>query len=558
MEFLPHFFQAWDYAVQTNFDALVTQVTANLALLLKVLSSHVDFLAYGTLLCKTVLQTTAVRRLSRSLSAPPAKENIISPALRLLNEITRFNEGAHAKAVYAKRDFTLEPKILGRNISLWKDSREDPELQRRKPSVRINAVRYLLANLIYQDELAKTEILSNTNVVRAIFDHLQADPPFLIYEILDATKDHIFQDKTISRYVKSRILTGKTLSHIAGLYLYQMVEENIKDQKSPDEVAHEFLLMICTSPAYGVMLPSNGYYPPAAEEDEGDAVVEDAAEYAAEFGIDPSEHLQNRRRIRNVILGEFIQSLRPYASTLQQELVVAIFKACPELVADYFIQKQLFNYDPKLTSTWIGYSSFLYKTIEIPAPKYLGGRRSYREYPPAVSTVIQNILPQLLTQQVLTKCLNSSSELVNLFAVRVLVVAFHKLRNVLQDYGTAARSRSSKLWEQGAQRLISEFCQRCPTMSVVITASRRPVFQKEMLREAIARLLRLYFEVTPQVALEQKFDVSIPLCNALTQAEKPADASEDWAFRIMELEHWLQIARHSPSMRWWQKNSKYQ
>ncbi|KAF2188316.1 hypothetical protein K469DRAFT_661021 [Zopfia rhizophila CBS 207.26] len=553
-EFLPTFIQAWDYAAETNFEALLSQVTANLALLLKVLSSDSQFQDYGVLLCKTVLQPSIARRLNRSLSAAPTKENVISPVLRLLTEIVSFNEGAQAKSVYARRDFTLEPKILGRNLGLRKESTGDKDLDQRKPGVRNNAVRYLLTHLKYQDELVKTEILSNWNIVRALLDHLHSDPPSLIVEILDVMKNHVFLDKTIQRQIKSRILTERTLSNIAGLYRYQVAEDFISEgQKNPDAAAHEFLVLVCTSPAFGVMLPSNGFYVPANEEDDMDVIMDDSAEFAMDLGFGISDDSDKKRRIRNVILGEFIQSLRPYANILQQELLLAIFQACPELVADYFLRKEAFHYEPKLTSTWIGYSSFLYQTVELPVPPHLGIRRGYRGYPPSISVVIQSVLPQPLNQQVLTKCLNHSSDLVNFFAIRVLIVAFHKLRAILQEFKNAALSRSSKSWEQASKRLVTEFCQRCPQMKTVILAFRRPSFQKGMMREAITRLLRLYYEITPQVALQEKFDVSIPLCNALTKAEQPADAAEDKALRILELEHWAQIARHSPAMRWWQK-----
>ncbi|KAF2703687.1 hypothetical protein K504DRAFT_463409 [Pleomassaria siparia CBS 279.74] len=552
--FLPHHIQAWDFAAVSNYDALLAQTTAGLALLVKVFSSHTDFVEYGALLCKTILQSTVARRLGRSLSASPSQDNIISPVLRLLTELTRFNEGAHARAIYAKRDFTLEPKILGRNIGLWTDPKGKAVVDlQRKPSVRVNAVRYFLTHLQYLDEVAKIELLSNRNIVRSVFDHLHADPPFLIFEILNILRIHVFQDKTIPRQVKSRILTGRTLSHIAGLYRYLPAEGSIPEgHKAPDEVAHEFLKLVCTSPAYGVMLPTNGLYP-MANDDEGDAGMEDAAEFALDFGIDPSETLEGKGPVRNVILGEFTQSLKPYANILQQELVVAIFKSCPELVAHYFLHKETFNYEPKLTSTWVGFSSFLYETIELPVPTYFGAKRGYRDYPPAISTLIQSILPQPLTQQVLTKCLNQSSDLVNLFAVRVLIVAFHKLRAVLREFNSASRYKSSKSWEQASKRLVTEFCQRCPLVKTVILAFRRPAFQKDNMRESITRLLRLYYEIAPQVALQEKFDISVPLCNALTQAEKVTGSAEDRAFRVMELEHWIQIARNSPAMRWWQK-----
>ncbi|KAF2272985.1 uncharacterized protein EI97DRAFT_436422 [Westerdykella ornata] len=547
--FLPDFFQAWDFAAETNFDMLLSQVTANLALLLKVCASTPDLLEYGALLCKSVLNVSVAKRINRSLSAPAHKENVISPVLRLLTEMTRFNEGAHAKAVYSKRDFTLDPKILTRNIALWKDYKADVEAEKRKPSIRTHAVRYLLAHLTYQDEVDKTEILSNSIVVRAVFTHLHADPPALIFDILNTFENHVFLDKAIMRITKSRIVTGKTLSDISKLYRYEASEE--EGSEAIAERAHKFLCMICTSPAHGVMLPSYGYYPPPNEDDDEDLIMEDAGE-PAYWAIDAAETQMGR--VRNVILGEFIQSLRPHASVLQQELLLTILKVCPELVAAYFFQKEAFNYEPKLTSTWIGYTAFLHQAIELPIPKYFGGKDAYRPSPPAVSSVIQSILPQPLTQQVLTKCLNSSTDLINLFAIRLLTVAFHKLRSVLQEYSAASASKVSRAWRDGSTRLVAEFCRRCPPMKVIIQAFRRPTFQKDMMREAIVRLLRLYYEVIPLVALQEKFDVSVPLCNALLQADKPSESHEDKAFRVLELEHWLQVARRSSSIRWWQKN----
>jgi nucleolar pre-ribosomal-associated protein 1 len=549
--FLQNLIQAWDFAAETNFEAILAQVTAVLALLFKVLASHRELTEYGNLLAKTILQPSVARRLVRSTSAAPNQDNIISPALRLLTELTRFNEGAHARAVYAKRDFTLEPKILGRNIGLRKE--QSAVDHKKRPSVRTTAIRYLLMHLRYQDERAKSEILSNVNIVRGIFDHLSADPPFLIFEVFDVFKSHVFQDKAMARNTKSRILSGKALLRIASLYSYEVEEGSLEEgQKPPAELAHDFLRMVCTDPAYGVMLPTSGFYPSTFDDDEGD--LEDTADHGIELGLDSVDNRSTK--VRNVILSEFVLSQRPYANTLQQELVLDIFKACPELVADYFTKRKDFSYDPKLTSTWIGYSAFLYQTIQLPVPKHLGGKKSFRDHPPPISMMMQSILPQPLNQQVLTKCLNHSSDLIQLFAIRVLIAALQKLQSVVQVLNNANMAKSSKHWEQAIKRLTTEISRRCPPIKTVFLALKKPGL-KDMKRESITRLLRLYYEVTPQAALQEKFDVSLPLCNALAEVEKLTTSSEDKVFRVMELEHWIQMARHSPAMRWWQKPSKF-
>ena len=550
--FLHSLTQAWDHAAETNHEAVISQVTAVLALLFKVLASCADLLNYGTLLAKALLQPAVARRFVRSTSAASTQEKVIAPALRLLTELTRFNEGAHARAVYAKRDFTLEPKILGRNIRMAREQSAADHV--KKPSIRTTAVRYLLTHLKYQDERAKSELLANTDVVRAVFDHIRSDPPFLVHEILDVFQSHVFQDKAIVRHIKSRILSGKTLARIASLYHYEVDKDSLSQgHKAPDQLAHEFLRLVCTDAAYGVMLPTNGFYASTFDDDEAD--LDDTVDYANDLGLEPAGDYNKTTKVRNIVLSEFIQSQRPYANTLHQELVIEIFRACPELVGDYFTKRRDFSYDPNLTATWIGYSAFLYQTIQLPVPRYFGAKKAYRDQPPLVPVLLQSILPQPLNQQVLTKCLNHNSDLVQLFAIRVLIVALQKLQTIVQELNNAGAVRSSRHWDQARKRLITEVSRRCPPIRTIFLALRKPGL-KDLKRESITRLLRLYYEVTPQVALQEKFDVSVPLCNALVEAEKPTAASEDKVFRVMELENWIQMARLSPAMRWWQKQSE--
>lgn len=92
-------------------------------------------------------------------------------------------------------------------------------------------------------------------------------------------------------------------------------------------------------------------------------------------------------------------------------------------------------------------------------------------------------------------------------------------------------------------------------MKDVIFAFRRTPDNPEHLlqREAISRLMRLYYEVTPLVALDEAFDVSTALAAALDRGERPHGSDTDLEqteMRSLELEHLLIIAQRSPSMRW--------
>jgi nucleolar pre-ribosomal-associated protein 1 len=189
-------------------------------------------------------------------------------------------------------------------------------------------------------------------------------------------------------------------------------------------------------------------------------------------------------------------------------------------------------------------------------PKHLGGKKSFRDHPPPVSMMMQSVLPQALSQQALTKCLNHSSDLIQLFAVRVLIASLQKLQRVVRVLNDGSAVKPSKQWEQASKRLTNELSRRCPPIKTVFLSLRKPDV-KDMKRESITRLLRLYYEVTPQTALQERFDVSLPLCNALAEVEKLTSSTENKAFRVMELEHWIQMARRSPAMRWWQKPSKF-
>jgi len=547
--------QTWSFAAQTNNDHLLSAAVSVLALLLKTLSNHLEFRDHGIALCRTVLQPSQLKLLSRGLSAPKHKEFVISPCLRLLAEIVSFDGGAVARQVYSRRDFTFDPKVLARNLSLRRVASDDPAEDRRKPSVRSNAVRFLLANFRYQNEGAKIDILKQSIVLRALFDHVRDDPPALAADTLNIIKTHILSDATVPRSSKSHVLSERNLGNIAGLYrVTQNPDEIPENAKTIDIAAHELLLLVCTSPGLGALLPSSGWYPPGTEKEADAAELEDD-DSGIDLGLDSVEwfgKFNKRVPVKNTTLAGFAQGLRPYASTLERELLLAIFKAAPELVADYFFKKTNFLFDPKLTATWIGYSSFLFSTVQLPVPQYFSRKGGFAEVPPPVSVVVESILPQPLSQKILIRCLNQNSDLITLFAIRITIVAFQKLEQVLQQFRQAGQAQPS-LWEQASARLVYEFCRRCPKMKDVVVAFRRISEDNLMQREAIARLLAMYYRVTPQVALDEKFDVSIALTSALVRTQSTEATGEEREVRLLELGHLVEIARQSPNMRWWHK-----
>lgn len=527
-----------------------------LALLIKTISSLVDFREYGTLLCKTLLRREQLKLLDRGLTANKTKEHLISPCLRLLTEIVSFDGGSSARSLYLHRDITF--KRLDTFLSLRRVLSEDDAKDARRPSIRNNAVRYLLANIKLQDKTAKADILSQGKLFRSLFQDIKEDAPNIISEILAVLKKHVVLDDTLPRAAKSRVLTDFNLGHIAMLYGHSYEEDQVGNapehsQTTTQDMAHNFLLFVCTTLNHGVLTAQTGWYPPGTNIVRTDLYAEDAGDEHIAF--DRLTHLakyQDRVAVRNTTLAAFLQTLRPYADMQQRELLLAIFDAAPELIADYFFKKKSFSFEPKLTATWIGFSAFLFSVVQLPVPLYFGLKSAYGDMPPPVPIAIESILPQPLSQKVLTRCLNQNVELITFVAVRLLTSAFLKLKNVLESFHAVSGPNKDQ-WEHAASQLVSEFCRRCPEMKHVVAVFRSCPLGKTMQREAVTRLLSMYYKIIPQIALLEKFDISIALSVALNNTGDINQDSDGRGVRLLELDHLLEIAYRSPDMRWWHK-----
>ncbi|KAF2102415.1 hypothetical protein NA57DRAFT_51996 [Rhizodiscina lignyota] len=549
--FLESLIQTWSYASQTNNSGLVGAATAVLALLLKLLSSQLDLHEHGVNLCRTILQIPQLKLLSRSLTAPKHNEFVISPALRLLTEVVSFDGGIFAKRLYSHREFAFDPQVIARNISN-KGASEDRDPA--KPSLRSNTIKYLLANFKYQNEGAKADIIKNGNISRSLFAHLVEDAPELVKNILQVLKTNVILDEDVPRSSKSYLFDDRNLASIAGVLRKRHAEDQSDDSgKSVQQVTYEFLILVCTTPNLGVLRNSQGWYPPSTvQSHQSEDETNGASVDLGLDGIDWYSNFIGRVPVRNTALASFLQVLRPYSNELEQQLLLEIFKASPELVADYFFKKATFSFDPKLTATWIGYSSFLFSTVQLPIPLHFGLPDGFAAAPPPASIVVESILPQPLTQKVLTRCLNQTSELISFFATRILVVALQKLKRVLKMFDKAASAKGA-LWAEATKRLQSEVAQRCVPMKDLMMLFRKTSPEKIMQYEATTRLLSLYYDVLPLVALEEKLDASISLTSALEDIEKQTEEGELVQMRMITLGHLLHIARHTQGMQWWKK-----
>ncbi|KAI0171808.1 ribosome 60S biogenesis N-terminal-domain-containing protein [Hypoxylon sp. FL1284] len=554
--YLPDVMETWSMATQLNNENVMSAVAVVLALLLKVISRRVDLAPYGLGICRTLLQKRQQELLAKNLSADNGKDFIISPTLRLLREAVCLDGGALAAPIFRARSSTF--KSLARNMGLryLGDGVEDP----KRPSVRSNAIRFLLSSLKLLHLEAKRDLLFQREIVAALMRHIRKDPPSLIHDILDTLRTTVILDKKLPKDIKIRILNAHSLIKIADLYGYSEEpaedgSDTANDRPSVEESAHAFLLAACANSDAGVRRSERGYYPEGVEPDTIPIGVNDGQ--LMDFGVDSipwMSKFEDDVPVRNTLLAEFIQTLRPWSSTKQNELLVTIFETSPELVAQYFCHKKSFSFDPKLSATWIGYAALLYNVVQLPIPAWFGHAKAYARVPPPTSVVLGNIIPLPMTLKVITRCFSIKSKIASFYAIRLLTLALQKLARALEMHREASSSPDS-IWEEAARRLVDEFTQRIPDIKDLIKCY-VALDQGDLLqRQAASRLLLLYYETIPQLALRAKFDVSPMLLSTIKRVQGSKGTGEEVVMSLLELENLCTIAKYSPSMRWFARAS---
>ncbi|KAM0270428.1 hypothetical protein ACHAQH_009447 [Verticillium albo-atrum] len=538
--------EMWSYSSGIHNESIISAVPAVLALLLQVISSSLELLPHATGIGQTLLQDRHLKLISRNLSASKSSGYIISPTLRLIREVATIDGGALAKKVFRARDHTFAS--FARNLEVRNSLDAGPE-DPTKPSVRTNAIKLFLTSLKFLQSDAKKELLQQKEVMSHLTFLLKDDPAYLLVEMLEALRKYVLVDDKIPREAKFKAFNTKTLDRLAGLYYYKHDEE-VEGRLTVKEAAHRFLTYVCTTPGAGILYTGTGMYPKDLD-DEATKDVKDTDEFAFERAGWMDKYTEEVP-VANFVLDDFIQKMRPWSSLKHSELLVSVFEAAPELVASYFLANKSFTFEPKLSMTWIGYAAFLFNTVQLPIPKYFGNRSGYRRVPPPTMVLLDNIMPLPLKQKDLIRSLSHDSNLISFFTVRILVLALQKLDKALQMHREAAGTNKT-IWDTAARKLIDEFCQRIPDMKEVTKCYKAIPEGNVLQREATSRLLLLYYEVIPQMALMANYDVSPFLLSALRRLDEQKENQQEKTLGLMELENLLAIAGYSPGMRWFAK-----
>ena len=550
--------QTWNFASYGKHGGLVSLVTSVIALLVRTISTLIDFRDEGLQICRTILQKPQLKMISQSLSSPSSQAHLISPCLRLLTEIVSFDGGVLAADVFRASAFTLDVRSTSRNLSLWHTSSDDPDEIKRRPSVRTNAVRLLMTHLKFQNSAVKTELLRQGQIFRSLFEHVKHDPGHVLKDILESLSAHVIKDEKILRVSKNFIWTEQNLVNLARVYKTRSTA-NPASTEHPHTLIHKFLLQVCCNPKIGLLRAQGGWYPPGTHKEVQESI--DTNTDTLDLGLASLDWFEDFREnvpVLNETLSKFAQGLNPYANEKECELLLRIFKHAPELVADYFLKKE-FPFDPKLSLTWIGFASFIFQVVHLPVPAHFGQRARWYSVPPPTPIVIENILPQPLSQKELTRCLNQSSTLVTYFTVQVLVCALEKLEKVIQRYRVAAAEQGS-IWEEAVKQLKAECLLRLPRIRDIFNSFNRVSNDTTLLKEAMLRLLRSFSRILPEATLGENIDFSVPLLVVLTKFQASGADGEDTPtgdsqIQLKELDHLLQLAQQHSDVRWWHKSN---
>ena len=548
--YLGDIIKTWHFAAQSNTDSLFASVVAVLALLFRTISCFIEFREHGNRLWTTVLHDDQLKLLDRALGTHRSKNYLISPCLQLLTEVVAFDGGHAAKTIYRQRDITF--KRLDVFLGMRKNSHGDTVTGLERRSIRENALAYLSANLRLQNPAAKLNIITQGNVLRSLLDDITEDSSSSVLEILAVLKRDFAMDGAISHTAKGRVFNQWTLGRLATLYGYNQSGSPSDSHRDVQRSVHDFLVLLCTSPDCGLVemqtASNRGVHTVTA-----DKTFESFSQRDIPYKLDT----KNQRAGRNRRLQLFLQTLRPYASVSQRDLILAVFRKLPELIPDYFLIGKVFSFDPKFTTTWVGYASFLLAVIDIPLPGLLTSPIVNDAAPCLYGNTIETVIPKPCTQKVMTRCLNQSVSLVKFLTLQILNAAFEKFVRVLQRcehiqyYADNAKNRSARC--QIMSKLRDEFCGRIPELKHVISQFRSCARDNTMLRESTTRLITSYYKVVPHVALEEKFDISVTLSAALIELESSEESHEEGGMHVLELEHLLEIVHRSPNMQWWHK-----
>jgi nucleolar pre-ribosomal-associated protein 1 len=248
-------------------------------------------------------------------------------------------------------------------------------------------------------------------------------------------------------------------------------------------------------------------------------------------------------RVFNKILANVLRGLRPNEDVRQQELALKIMRACPELVASFWLGAGL-TMEPRLSSRWLANIALFGSIIALPVPSrsFLlpGNSSQYHLIPPPLATLLENVLPSVGTKVHISKGLQSPSPMVQHACALALSRCLYKLDDVIKCFRAVEmaneETEETGRWTSRRRELELEARRRVPDFQVILAFVQQ--YQKTadvnhakvvLLAELGQRLLWLYHALLPALVSENRFDPSKLLQQFAEDAEPTSSSSSDVA-----------------------------
>ncbi|KZV73620.1 hypothetical protein PENSPDRAFT_627099 [Peniophora sp. CONT] len=580
-------FDAWSSTSSKQPQHLATAVSA-LAAVLNLLSSHYTFHALGQPIVKNLLSSPWIHHLKTYLSS--SSNELVIASLKCFLAVSSFAGGREQRVLMDA--FAWESKSLHKLLSMRRRTNAkstdvpDPLAQ---PDIRTLYILFHLSFLSSTSPAAvKLALLSgHREQFVALFKGLPQDPPVVVSRLLEACWTGIWGDARVPRAVKVGVFGEATLGHITKLYDRAQVEDD--SDHTPAELAHHFLLALCTRPGTGICFRDRGWYP--RDTPTSDSVAQPSHDVADEDDMVVQEG--GKGQIHNRILSHLLKSLRAADDARQRELALRILAACPELVAGYAWPAL----EPRLSSRWLSNIAFLREAVGLPVPletfhlqssshtaatsSSLQDQVQYNPVPPPLAVLLANALPTAQLKTHLSKGLQAQAPLVQHASALALARCLEKYAHIRDALGRVSEALGEDLetgnWARRRREFESGARRRVPEFSVIVAFAQgvgkvdssdnkgeakdeagdgKSTKRKEvnptrdaLLSESAARLLWLYHRALPQLIAETRFDAG-KLMARLISPEHAEDDTEAGGLAVLTQLHTLRLLQETDGFVW--------
>ncbi|SNX86060.1 related to URB1 - nucleolar protein required for the normal accumulation of 25S and 5.8S rRNAs [Melanopsichium pennsylvanicum] len=610
-------FSTWELADRQDLPTLLHLPIFCLAQSLALLSIHYPTHASGFSIIERVLSPNepwlafmhkyisnlgSAKFASRHQESRSAKGSDVAAlaSLVLFRELTTFAKGRYAAKVFDSFNWSMKvlPHIFNmrRRIN-WKSKTSKKahaaqDVSLRRPDIRTLYILFLLSFLQQSYSLTlKLRLLDlGKEFLPGILKGLPQDPPDVVQTVLLHLHEDLVKDQKIPRSKKVEFWNEWACGCVVQLYSREeehvLIHADTDSVENPSvaELAHHFLLSICTNPGFGICYPDRGWYPRKAtnrnntNDDVGQVRDGDRVDGIVDSGFAAETHQSQKGKhtggpIYNKVLSGVIRQLAVAEDLRQQELALSILTACPELVGPYLESSCAgLSVDPRPSSRWLCNVAVFGRVIGLELPSFRIAKvehletpdapaltpqshRLFASEPPPMSSILANILPGPLHRFLFSQGLNSGDRLVRYSTCTLLCRCLNRMlrfRNICLSAITELDEGEDGPWRRRLDALELEARRRIPDISIVIqilqVATSRPgsngtsevqentiadaVSEKDnMLSTEVAlRLLSLYYQAVPTSAFDVRFNAGKLLTNAFISASasaKPHAPDED-------------------------------